>query len=151
MANSSRKRPCRYCRRWFSTSPRLGKRQYACSSVECQAKRKAENQRAWKSANRRRARAARARGRRDTSCAKVSPASRGDSISPQVSPQQGLTDRLSPHGVGDSILVQGRILTGLVARLARDGGGDSIGVALSELHDHGCRLLGGSHGKTARS
>ena len=41
------KRPCRFCRRWFRPYVRQGARQYACSEPACQARRQAENRRAW--------------------------------------------------------------------------------------------------------
>ena len=44
---AQRKRPCRFCRRWFQPDPRLGSRQYACSRAECQAVRQKANERAW--------------------------------------------------------------------------------------------------------
>jgi hypothetical protein len=46
-----RKRPCRYCRRWFSPDHRVGERQRACSSEACQRKRRAATQAAWRRAN----------------------------------------------------------------------------------------------------
>jgi len=39
----ARKRPCRFCRRWFRPDPRLGTRQYACSRAECQRERHRRN------------------------------------------------------------------------------------------------------------
>ena len=39
----SKKRPCRFCRRWFRPDPRLGVRQYACSRPECQRERHRRN------------------------------------------------------------------------------------------------------------
>ena len=42
-----RKRPCRFCRRWFQPDPRLGSRQYACSREACQARRQKANVKAW--------------------------------------------------------------------------------------------------------
>src|SRR5712692_4106916 len=44
-------RPCRICRKWFRTDPRVGDRQRACSSRECQAKRRKRTQAAWRAAN----------------------------------------------------------------------------------------------------
>ena len=42
-----RRRPCRFCRRWFRPDARLGKRQYACCDRHCQAERQARNQASW--------------------------------------------------------------------------------------------------------
>jgi hypothetical protein len=42
-----RKRRCRFCRQLFDPSPRLGDRQVACSSRECQKARKKANQENW--------------------------------------------------------------------------------------------------------
>lgn len=47
MASGSVKRPCRFCREWFSPDPRVGDRQYACATEACRAQRKAFSQAAW--------------------------------------------------------------------------------------------------------
>lgn len=44
---ATRKRPCRFCRRWFEPDPRQGSRQYACSAEACQSTRQKGNERAW--------------------------------------------------------------------------------------------------------
>jgi hypothetical protein len=46
-----RKRPCRYCRHWFRPDPRVGDRQRACASVDCQRKRRAATQASWRRRN----------------------------------------------------------------------------------------------------
>ncbi len=46
-----RKRPCRFCRRWFASNRRVGERQRACSSIECQKKRRAATQALWRRKN----------------------------------------------------------------------------------------------------
>lgn len=46
-----KKRPCRYCRRWFRPDPRVGDRQRACSRPGCQAQRLAEQQARWRRRN----------------------------------------------------------------------------------------------------
>ena len=51
MAHRSGKRPCRFCRKWFLPDPRVGARQRACSSVECQRKRRSETQASWRKGN----------------------------------------------------------------------------------------------------
>ena len=46
-----RKRPCRFCRRWFGPDKRVGARQRACSAEACQKKRRAATQAAWRAAH----------------------------------------------------------------------------------------------------
>ena len=46
-----RKRPCRICGRWFHPDPRVGERQRACSSADCQAKRRLKTQASWRADN----------------------------------------------------------------------------------------------------
>jgi len=48
MATSSKKRPCRQCRRWFRPDPRVGPRQHTCRAPQCQRRRRAANARAWR-------------------------------------------------------------------------------------------------------
>jgi len=45
------KRPCCICRRWFRPDNRVGSRQRACSSPECQCLRRRKDQAAWRSRN----------------------------------------------------------------------------------------------------
>jgi hypothetical protein len=47
----SGKRPCRICRKWFLPDPRVGARQRACSSAECQSQRRSETQASWRKRN----------------------------------------------------------------------------------------------------
>src|SRR6516162_3491845 len=44
----ARKRPCTICRRWFRPDPRVGSRQRACGSPECQAARRVQTQLNWR-------------------------------------------------------------------------------------------------------
>ena len=46
-----KKRPCRYCRKWFRPDPRVGDRQKACSQFECQKKRRHRTQANWRGRN----------------------------------------------------------------------------------------------------
>ena len=46
-----RKRPCRYCRKWFAPDRRVGARQRACSLGSCQRRRRAATQASWREAN----------------------------------------------------------------------------------------------------
>lgn len=45
------KRPCRICGKWFWPDPRVGQRQRTCTAEECQCKRRAGTQAAWRRAN----------------------------------------------------------------------------------------------------
>lgn len=45
------KRPCCICRRWFRPDPRIGSRQRACRTPECQAARRKKKQKAWRERN----------------------------------------------------------------------------------------------------
>jgi len=51
MAPRSGKRPCRFCRKWFLPDRRVGVRQRACSSAECQRKRRCATQASWRKQN----------------------------------------------------------------------------------------------------
>ena len=46
-----RKKRCRFCRERFWPHPRVGKRQRACRKPDCQKKRRAETQKAWREKN----------------------------------------------------------------------------------------------------
>lgn len=47
MATKRRKKPCRFCRRWFAPDARVGDQQVACGAAECQRARKRDAQAAW--------------------------------------------------------------------------------------------------------
>ncbi len=47
----STRRPCRFCRRWFLPDLRVGARQRACSTAECQERRRAATQACWRKRN----------------------------------------------------------------------------------------------------
>ena len=47
----ARKRPCTICRRWFRPNPRVGSRQRACGSSDCQKARRQKTQANWRSRN----------------------------------------------------------------------------------------------------
>ena len=51
MPSSRRKRPCCVCGKWFRPDPRVGERQKACSSPECQRQRRSKTQRLWRRGN----------------------------------------------------------------------------------------------------
>ena len=47
----ARKKPCAICRRWFRPDPRIGARQRACSTPECQTTRRRKTQSSWRARN----------------------------------------------------------------------------------------------------
>src|SRR5882724_5879584 len=47
----ARKRPCTICRRWFRPDARVGVRQRACTTPECQAVRRQKTQANWRNHN----------------------------------------------------------------------------------------------------
>ena len=51
MRKRVKKRPCRFCGRWFWPDQRVGTRQCACSAEGCQKRRRAETQTAWRRCN----------------------------------------------------------------------------------------------------
>lgn len=48
----ARKKPCRICRRWFRPDNRVGDRQHACGSPDCQQARRQQTQASWRARNR---------------------------------------------------------------------------------------------------
>jgi hypothetical protein len=48
MIKGPRRKPCRYCRKWFLPDSRVGERQRACSSETCQQQRRQHTQREWR-------------------------------------------------------------------------------------------------------
>src|SRR5580704_5541091 len=48
---AARSRPCRFCRKWFRPDPRVGDRQRACSTADCQTKRRGRQQAEWRARN----------------------------------------------------------------------------------------------------
>ena len=51
MCSGLKKRPCRFCGKWFWPDSRVGPRQRACPAEECQRKRRAETQASWRQRN----------------------------------------------------------------------------------------------------
>jgi hypothetical protein len=49
---TSRKRPCRICRKWFVANPRVGDRQKTCGSDECRKRWHVKKCREWNGRNR---------------------------------------------------------------------------------------------------
>jgi hypothetical protein len=174
MAAVLRKRPCRFCRRWFLPDVRLGGRQYACSAQPCQAKRQAENQQAWldgdpgyfrknRGAKHRAYRAAHpeakrlwrernpdVRERERVARAKrrrSAPTRRAvaqEAIVLQLVDSQRVTKALAPAVTQESIVTQLQILTGLASALAPAVAQESIAGALLAWNDRGRQILAGA-------
>src|SRR4030095_3737270 len=49
--SAPRKRPCSICRRWFRPDARVGARQDACGTRECQTARRKKTQARWRADN----------------------------------------------------------------------------------------------------
>jgi hypothetical protein len=47
----ARKKPCRFCRRWFHPDARVGERQRACGKPGCQTARRQKTQADWRKRN----------------------------------------------------------------------------------------------------
>jgi hypothetical protein len=165
-----RKRPCRFCRRWFSPEPQQRGRQYACSEAECQAKRQAANQADWlkehpgyfrgraeehrayrgehPDADRRRredpARREDERGRRAERRrrAPLRRAAEQEARNLQVAVAPGLPTALARAAEQEALNAQALILVALATRLGPAAEQEPIAGALSALHAWGQRLLG---------
>jgi len=171
------RRPCRFCKRWFRPHPRLGPRQYACSTDECQSQRQAENEGArierdpgyWRGrkvkhheyrkahpeVNRRWREAhpeavARDReARRDRHHQEVERcAAEHKAIALQLTPAKPVEGGVTRAAEHKAIVAQARMIMGLVCQVTRAAEHKSIVESLVEMEDHGRRLLGGGHGKS---
>lgn len=171
--DAPKRRPCRYCRRWFRQDARVGSRQYACSRDECQARRQRANEDArlerdpacW------RGRAAKHRAYREAhpgidrrrhepeaaerdrvarrarhGLARVRRAAEHKAIALQLIPAQEDGARVSRAAEHKEICAQAAVLLGLVEALSPAAAHQQIDVALQEFHDRGWRLLGGGGG-----
>jgi uncharacterized protein YhaN len=174
MARLARKRPCRFCRRWFRPDPRLKERQRACSSTECQEKRQAANQQSWleqhpgyfrgRAAAHREWRSlhpdAQRRWRlahpdavlRDRMARKerhrralTSRAVEQEARALQLVITQEDAGRLLPAGEQESMRAQLSIVLGLATRLPPAAEQESIAGALTHWHSRGQRLLSSTH------
>jgi len=170
---ATRKRPCRFCRRWFQPDPRLGSRQYACSSKDCQGVRQKANEqawqdrhpgyfrgreaahRAWREANpgaQRRRRAAdpalRERERDSRRRRHLEAAERRaveqKVIELQLLAPQEVTARLPPAGEQKACRAQTLVLLGLASRLAPAGEHKPMAWHLADWHDLGATLARGA-------
>ncbi len=172
MAIIPRKRPCRFCRRWFRPDPRLGTRQYACSSPECQRHRQDANQTSWISrepnyftgrAEKHRAyrlahpdqkrlwrqahpevreRERLAQKRRRES-ARIRSVVAQEAMRLRLIDEKGPQSSRSPVVEQESITAQALILIGLASQLSPVGAQEPIAGALSGWEDRGRRILGG--------
>lgn len=115
-----RKRPCSICRRWFLPDARVGKRQRACSSAECQASRRQKTQAAWRAANpdyfAARRMTERASGA-ESEPAAPSPSSRPPPRAPPPVGAPPPLDRLPWDVAQDAFGVQGADFIGLLGRV----------------------------------
>lgn len=167
-----RRRPCRFCRLWFRPDHRPGAREYACSAPACPARRKAENQRAWRDRNpgydRRRVQKdpdhrrvhrewkrgwraahpdARVRdnlARRERRRVAVDRrAVQRDATALELLPALGDTDQVPRAVHQNSIITERLVLLGLASQVSPAVHQNPIAGALAAWHDRGRRLLGG--------
>jgi len=155
MPRSFPKRPCRLCRRWFRPDPRVGERQYACSTPECQLVRQLANEaaRLEREPGYFRGRAAKQRAYRERTrrgpprpggtSARVPDRVVHKAIALELTGAQGLVARVSERDVHKAIGAQLAIVVGLIVRLSQCGVHKPSDFDLVALHDHGRRLLGG--------
>lgn len=177
MVPAPRKRPCRFCRRWFRPDRRSGVRQRACSASACQARRKAANQRAWRERHpgydRRRIpkgldprlihrqwkrawRLAHPEARERDNLLRRQRRRRAldrravqrDAIALDLLPQEGATDRVPRAVHQNSITTERLVLLGLASQVPPAVHQNPITGALKVWQDRGRRLLGASHAKT---
>ena len=173
MAAALRKRPCRFCRRWFLPNARQAGQQYACSASGCQERRQAENRAAWlerdpgyfrgrivkQRAYREahpevkrdwRARNPEVRERERLARAKrrrKAPTRRAveqEAIVLQLVNPQGVTHALPPAVEQEAFVTQLQILTGLASALPPAVEQESIAGALLAWNDRGRRILTGA-------
>lgn len=167
-----RKRPCRFCRRWFQPDPRLGSRQYACSREDCQATRQKANEQAWlehhpgyfrgreaahrawreahpEAQRRRRARDPELRERERQArrtrreTARERRAVEQKVMALQLLEGQGVTHRLPPAGEQKAWEAQTLVLLGLASGLAPAGEHKPMDQALAHWHDRGALIAQG--------
>ena len=119
-----RRRPCRFCRRWFCSDARVGKRQRACSEPECQKHRRAATQASWRKRNPDYAVAYRIERRRQ----QERPEARRPSAPLNSLPWDIAQDEFRPAGA-DFLASLGRVLVthakDQIARQVAGGAGDS--------------------------
>ena len=169
-----RKRPCRFCRRWFLPDARQGEQQYACSKPACQTQRQATNQRDWlqrepgyfrtnrggkhlayrtahpdaKRLWRERNPAARERERLASAGRRRNASTRRvvaqEAIALQLVSQQEVTSAHAPVVTQESIVTQLHVLVGLASALAPVVAQEPIAGALRGWNDRGRQLLAGA-------
>ncbi len=172
MPRTPRKRPCRFCRRWFRPDRRLKERQYACSAAACQRRRQAGNRARWLARSpgyfRRRAEKHRAwrrahpdanrlwraahpdvRKRQDRARAerrrraRLRVSAEQEAMALQLLAAPGHGARHALSAEQEAIRAQAFVLTGLAARLPLSAEQEPIVGALTACHDLGRRLLAG--------
>jgi hypothetical protein len=169
---ATRKRPCRFCRRWFQPDPRVGNKQYACSADACQHARQRGNERAWherhpgyfrgREAAHRAWRRAHPDAQRERRAAdpklrereriarrqhrREAPSRRAveqKAMALQLLESQGVTLRLTHAGEQKAWRSQTLVLLGLATRLSPAGEHKSMEANLAHWHDHGSKLANG--------
>ncbi len=172
MAVVPSKRPCRFCGHWFRPDPRLGSRQYACLSPDCQRCRRDANQASWISRHPSyfRGRAEKHRAyrlahpdqkrlwreshpeicererlaqKRRRESARVRRVVAQEVLKLQLVDEKGLQSPPAPVVEQESITPQTLILIGLASQLSPVGAQEPIAGALSGWEDRGRRILGG--------
>lgn len=174
MAAVLRKRPCRFCRRWFLPNARLGDRQYACSEPSCQARRQGANESSWlaghpsylagRAQKRRLTRSAESKAKRAWRAARpevrererlarsqsrteeaTRRAVRQKAIVLELVDEQGVTQGLPSAVRPKSIVPQLHVLLGLASALHPAVRPKAIAGALEAWEVRGRRLLVGAH------
>lgn len=149
-----RSRPCRYCRRWFRPSPRVGERQYACSAAACQARRQRENEEGWHAAHpgfmRRRREQRASGGVASATLAAGPPGRRGlrnatplaqQLVALEVIPAEALRPGMPAALRNKLVPPQSVVLIGLVAGLLARDANKEIDLAPRACYQRGRRLL----------
>ncbi len=173
MAVDLRKRPCRFCHRWFLPDVRSGDRQYACTATACQARRQGENESSWlaghpsylqgRAQKRRSARVAESRAKRAWRAARpevrererlararrrpeeaTRRAVRQKAIVLELVEAQGVAERLPSAVRPKSIVPQLHVLLGLASSLPPAVGPKAIAGALEAWEVRGRRLSAGA-------
>ena len=140
-----RSRPCRYCRRWFRPSHRVGERQYACGSAACQAHRQRENERDWRDRHpgylARRREQLRALGERRSAPARNATPLAKQLVALEVIPAEAIRRGLRSAESNKLVSAQGTMLIGLVAGLQARDANKQIDLGPGACFHRGPRLL----------
>lgn len=173
MPAALRKRPCRFCLRWFLPDVRQGEKQYACLAATCQTRRQAENQRDWlaRSPGYFRGRAGKHRAYREAhpetkrrwradhpevrekerlarakrrQTAPTRRAVEQEAFVLQLVNPQGVTGALPPAVAQEAFMTQLHVLVGLASALPPAVEQEPIAGALLGWNDRGRQLLAGA-------